>query len=154
MTSRTKRSKGKKQPLINDKGYIVEEEEIDFNSSDSSFDVNKYTIGTISQEVVLLVGPDEDELHLTTKNISWSKRNRIISQCLKWDSSGNTNFDGDAYVRLCLKEIIVEAPWGATTEAFLVRINADLGTALESLVPTAFDTATMANEVDDLKKGR
>ena len=153
MATRAKRRREKRQPEINDAGYVIDEEEIDYNTSDSSFDVNKYTVGGSTHEVTLLVGSDEDELTLTVRNMPWSKRNRIISKCLTWDGTGNTNFDGDAYVRQCLKEIIVEAPWGVTSEAFLVRIDSDLGTALESLVPNAFDTDTMDKGVDDLKKG-
>ena len=149
-TSRRKRRVKKEE--VNEQGYVIEED-IDFNTTTSSFDVNKYTIGTTDREITLLVGPDEDELVLTVKDMAWSKRNRIISSCVSWDNVGQTNFDGDAYVRQCLKEIIVNAPWGATTEAFLVRINADLGTALETLVPSAFETNTMEQEVDDLKKG-
>lgn len=137
---------------VNDKGQILEEEEI---VSNNNFDVNKYTIGNSLQEVTLLVGPDEDELTITTKDISWSKRNQIMSKCLAWDNAGNTSFDGDAYVRLCLKEIIHEAPWGNTTEAFLIRINDDLGQALEALVPRAFgEEANLNSEIDSVKKGR
>ncbi len=45
-------------------------------------------------------------------------------------------FDGDAYVKSYLKEFIIEAPWGKTTEAFLTTIDSRLGKALESLVPS------------------
>ena len=76
-----------------------------------------------------------------------------MSKCLAWDNAGNTNFDGDSYIRQCLKEMIVEAPWGKTTEAFLIRINSELGTALESLVPNAFESID-PKVVDDLKKER
>ena len=69
-----------------------------------------------------------------------SKRNQLISKCLEWGQGGTTSFNGDTYVRECLKEMIVEAPWGRTTEAFLVSIDERLGGALESLVPKAFGT--------------
>ena len=45
--------------------------------------------------------------------------------------------------------MIVEAPWGKTTEAFLVSIDQRLGDALESLVPSAFDS--QFQNVDTLK---
>ena len=78
-----------------------------------------------------------------------------MSKCLSWDNSGNTGFDGDAYVRLCLKEIIQEAPWGNTTEAFLIRINDDLGQALETLVPRAFaGEEDLSDEINSVKKGQ
>ena len=132
---------------------ILEEEEI--TSNINNFDVNKYTIGNSLEEITLLVGPDEDELQITVKDISWSKRNQIMSKCLAWDNAGNTSFDGDAYVRLCLKEIIHEAPWGNTTEAFLIRINDDLGQALEQLVPRAFaDDSNLSDEINSVKKGQ
>ena len=154
MATRTKKRIVRKENTnINDKGQVLEEEEEIV--SNSKFDSNKYTIGNTLKEVTLLVGPDEDELTITTKDISWSKRNQIMSKCLSWDNAGNTAFDGDAYVRLCLKEIITEAPWGNTTEAFLIRINDDLGQALESLVPRAFaDDSNLSDEINSVKKGR
>ena len=155
MATRTtkKRIVRKEDTNVNDKGQILEEEEITSNSN--NFDVNKYTIGNSLEEITLLVGPDEDELQITVKDISWSKRNQIMSKCLAWDNAGNTSFDGYAYVRLCLKEIIHEAPWGNTTEAFLIRINDDLGQALEQLVPRAFaDDSNLSDEINSVKKGQ
>ena len=38
------------------------------------------------------------------------------------------------YIKECLKQMIVEAPWGATTESFLLSIDERLGKVLESLV--------------------
>ena len=154
MATRTKKRIVRKENTnINDKGQVLEEEEEIV--SNSKFDINKYTIGNTLKEVTLLVGPDEDELTITTKDISCSKRNHIMSKFLSWDNAGNTAFDGDAYVRLCLKEIITEAPWGNTTEAFLIRINDDLGQALESLVPRAFaDDSNLSDEINSVKKGR
>ena len=37
--------------------------------------------------------------------------------------------------------MIVVAPWGRTTETFLISIDHRLGTVLEELVPKAFDAA-------------
>ena len=155
MATRTtkKRIVRKEDTNVNDKGQILEEEEITSNSN--NFDVNKYTIGNSLEEITLLVGPDEDELQITVKDISWSKRNQIMSKCIAWDNAGNTCFDGDAYVRLCLKEIIHEAQCGNTTEAFLIRINDDLGQALEQLVPRAFaDDSNLSDEINSVKKGQ
>ena len=47
----------------------------------------------------------------------------------------------------------MEAPWGATTEAFLVTIDERLGKALESLVPTAFGADEGGPTPDEIKKG-
>ena len=44
--------------------------------------------------------------------------------------------------------MIVDAPWGRTTEAFLVSIDERLGGALEKLVPNAFsDTEVDPNTI-------
>ena len=85
--------------------------------------------------------------------MSWSKRNQIVSSSLKFGVDGATGFDGDIYVRNCLKEILVNAPWGRTTEAFLLTIDERLGTALERLVPKAFggDDSTEV-DIDSVKK--
>ena len=48
--------------------------------------------------------------------------------------------------------MIIDAPWGKTTEAFLVTIDERLGTALESLVPKAFSTPEVLN-AETIKKG-
>ena len=50
-----------------------------------------------------------------------------------------------------MKEMIVEAPWGNTTESFLLQIDNRLGAALEALVPQAFDD--VADAADAVKKG-
>ena len=104
----------------------------------TEFDISKYQIQPTVQKVKVQIEATGDEFEVSIKPMSWSKRNQLISQCLNWQQSGETSFDGGAYVRECLKEIIVEASWGKTTEAFLATIDERLGTALESLVPSAF----------------
>ena len=89
---------------------------------------------------------------VTVKPLSWSKKNQFLSKCLRWDSDGNTVFDGDAYVRLALQEIIIAAPWGKTSELFLISIDERLGSTLEKLVPQAFGS-DMGGEVENLKDG-
>mgnify|MGYP003674413586 FL=1 len=39
-----------------------------------------------------------------------------------------------------LKYIITEAPWGATSDMFLGKVDLKLGGALEKLVPSATDS--------------
>tara|TARA_R110000824_G_scaffold330090_2_gene516870 strand:+ start:2503 stop:2874 length:372 start_codon:yes stop_codon:yes gene_type:complete len=102
------------------------------------FDLSKYQINHEAESVTLSIESTGDEFDVTIKELSWAKRNKLISNCLTFDGAGKTAFDGDKYIRECLKELIVDAPWGKTTEAFLITINAELGTALESLVPKAF----------------
>lgn len=113
------------------------------------FDLSKYQLSTSSKAVTVEIPETGDEFEVSIKPMSWSKRNQLISKCLNWEQGGNTSFNGDLYVRECLKEMITEAPWGRTTEAFLLSIDTRLGTALESLVPKAFDEEI---EVDTVKK--
>ena len=49
--------------------------------------------------------------------------------------------------------MIIEAPWGKTTEAFLISIDERLGKALEELVPQAFGTDDLT-ESETIKKGQ
>ena len=115
------------------------------------FDISKYQIHAATKEVTVTVPDTGDEFDVVVKQLSWSKRNQLISKCLKFGQSGQTSFDGDLYVRECLKEMIIEAPWGRTTEAFLVSIDERLGTALEAIVPTAFGGENSPNP-DIIKK--
>ena len=102
------------------------------------FDFHKYTLSNQSEKRTLTVAETGETFEVTIKPMSWAKRNQIISSSLKFGGDGTTGFDGDTYVRNCLKEILVEAPWGRTTEAFLLTIDERLGSALELLVPKAF----------------
>ena len=115
------------------------------------FNVDKYRISSSPEKRTLTI--DGTSFDVTIKPLSWSMRNQILSRSLKWDNSGNTNFDGDAYVRECLKEMLIDAPWGRTTETFLVSIDSRLGGLLETLVPNAFDEDD-ALDVEQVKKGR
>ena len=119
-------------------------------SSKKGFDFNKYKV-SLSTEVRTLT-LDGTEFDVTVKPLSWSKKNQYLSKCLRWDSDGNTVFDGDAYVRLALQEMVVTAPWGKTSELFLISIDERLGNVLEQLVPQAFG-ADLGGEVDNLKDG-
>ena len=109
-------------------------------ASVEKFDVSKYQLQGGTRKLTVTIEDTDEEFELTVKQLSWSKRNQLISKCLEWGQGGTTSFNGDTYVRECLKEMIVEAPWGRTTEAFLVSIDERLGGALESLVPKAFGT--------------
>ena len=119
-------------------------------SAGQAFDLNRYQIQTAPSEVEVEIEETGDKFMVTLKPMSWSKRNQLISKCLNWTNDGETNFSGDVYVRECLKEMIVQAPWGRTTEAFLTTIDARLGGALESLVPKAFGDD--GNSPDTIKK--
>ena len=116
-----------------------------------SVDLSKYQVSSEAEPVTLTIESTGDEIEVTIKELSWARRNRIISNCVTFDSSGKTAFDGVKYMNDCLKEIIVDAPWGKTTEAYLFSINAELGTALETLVPKAFGEE-QGVEADAIKK--
>ena len=83
----------------------------------------------------------DDVIKLKVRGIPWSRRNQIISQSLAWDSDGKSHWDGDYYARECLKQVIVEAPWCITDDKFLLQVGDDLGAALETLVPKAFNAS-------------
>ena len=121
-------------------------------SEEKTFDVSKYQIDNSIEERTLTVAETKEEFNVKIRPLSWARRNQIMSKCITWQTSGETSFDGDAFVRSCLRDMIVEAPWGRTTESFLLSIDARLGAALEALVPKAFDENAQ-QEVDKIKKG-
>ena len=118
--------------------------------SSGVFDFDKYRINNSPVTKTVIV--EDEEFEVTVKPLTWSKKNQLLSKCLKWDTNGNTVFDGDAYVRECLKEMLVNAPWGKTTELFLISIDERLGNALEQLVPAAFG-AGVTEDTENLKDG-
>ena len=114
-----------------------------------AFDVSKYQINKEPETITVSIEETGESFELKTQQLSWSKRNQLISQFMSWTANGDTSFDADAYVRACLREMIVDAPWGKPTETFLISIDARLGTALEQLVPSAF---SMEVNPDAVKK--
>ena len=117
-----------------------------------SFDVGKYTVGnTLKKETVKIEGTG-DSFEVSIRPLTWAKRNQLISKHISWETSGNTAFNGDGYVRDCLKDIIVDAPWGKTTESFLISIDERLGSALENLVPKAFGADNTVPDPATIKK--
>ena len=115
-------------------------------SKEKIFDFSKYQIDNAIEEKTLTVEETKEEFKVKIRPLSWSRRNQIMSKCITWTQNGQTGFDGDAFVRGCLREIIVEAPWGRTTETFLISIDARLGAALEKLVPNMNDSEGSSEE--------
>ena len=113
------------------------------------FDIGKYKIKEANQAYTVKV--NDDEFDVVVKPMSWQLKNELIANCMKFDTDGNSSFDSGNYIKEVLKAIIVEAPWGQTNDEFLDSINSDLGSALEKLVPSAFDASL--NEIDIIKKG-
>ena len=118
----------------------------------TGFDFKKYIIEKSPETRTLTIAETGETFEITVKELAWSKRNQLISKSLQFTSTGNTTFSADVYVRECLKEMIIEAPWGNTTESFLLQIDNRLGSALETLVPQAFDDVSGA--ADTIKKGQ
>lgn len=123
------------------------------------FDYKSYLVSHEPETKVINIAGTDDSFEISFKQLSWSKRNQLISKNLNWDNTGNTSFSADGYVRDCLKEMIVDAPWGRTTESILLSFDERIGAALENLVPKAFgegadDTIESGNEVDIVKKER
>ena len=117
-----------------------------------TFDISKYLISSELETRILIIPDTGDEVEVEIKPIPWSKRNKIISECHKWQDSGQVDFDGDKYVKSCLTSMVVKAPWGVTDDKFLSSIDSRLGGVLEELVPKAFGD-DQASNVEALKKG-
>lgn len=118
------------------------------------FDFKNYLVSHEPETKTIEIDGTEDSFEVSVKPLSWSKRNQLISKNLHWNNTGETSFSADGYVRDCLKEMLVEAPWGRTTEAILLSFDSKLGAALEKLVPKAFgdDDTEDGLDVDKLKK--
>ncbi len=119
------------------------------NGASNSFDVTKYKIKEENQTYTVKL--QKDEFDITIKPMTWQGKNELVARCMTFDDKGSSTFDSGIYIKEVLKEIIVEAPWGDTTDEFLTTINQELGSALEKLVPSAFDSNFA--EVDVVKKG-
>ena len=132
-----------------DNVFDEEEPELPPVRKSVDFDFNKYKVANKTEVKTLSI--EDAEFNVTVKPLSWSRRNQILSKAMAWDSDGGTKFDGDIYVRECLKEMLVDAPWGKTTELFLMSIDDRLGGLLETVVPQAFGTEEIG-DLDTLKE--
>ncbi len=120
-------------------------------SEAKTFDVSKYQVDAHSiEDRTLKIEETEEEFNIKIKPLTWARRNQIMSKAITWGTAGQTSFDGDVFVRACLRDMIVEAPWGRTTESFLLSIDARLGAALETLVPNVGDGSE--EDTDEIKK--
>ena len=114
------------------------------------YDPNKHLASRAGVPKKIYAGVDD--IDVVVRGIPWSLKNQYASQAIQWDDSGKRSFNIDEYVRSCLKFMLVEAPWGDTTDTFLSTVGEDLGTALQELVPTAFGGGNVAAEADGIKK--
>ena len=113
------------------------------------FDINQYMVTNAVEKRTIDI--DDTSFEVKIKPLSWSRKNQLVAQAMKFGANnGGMSFDADSYVKESLKAIIVDAPWGKTTDTFLISINEKLGRALETLVPRAFEDPDEAD--DELKK--
>jgi len=120
-------------------------------SKEVQFDVSKYMVDSVIETKVIKI--DDSSFEVKVKPLSWSRKNQLVAASMKFGGgSGSMTFDADEYVKESLKAILVEAPWGKTTDTFLISINEKLGRALETLVPKAFEDEPDVGS-EDLKKG-
>ena len=112
------------------------------------FDVSKYMVSNQVEEKEVKLS--NDKFTVKVKDLSWSRKNQLIAKAMAFGGqTEGMSFDADYYVKECLKAMIVEAPWGKTTDVFLIGINDELGKALETIVPRAFgDSDEAGDEVD------
>jgi hypothetical protein len=94
-----------------------------------------------------------EDVELKVVGIPWAKLNYVKSQCVSFDESNKkTTFDGQHYINECLKLMITEAPWGETSETFLLTVEKCLGDELEKLVPSAESSSTTDEDFSRTKK--
>jgi len=113
----------------------------------AKFDIAKYMVSNqIEEREVVLT---KVTFTVKVKELSWSKKNQLVAKAMAFGGqTEGMSFDADFYVKECLKAMIVEAPWGKTTDVFLIGINDELGKALENIVPRAFGDADDSEDED------
>ena len=119
------------------------------SSEEKTFNLEDYQITTALKEKTVTIPETGDSFQVKIRPLSWSRRNKLMTECVKWVNEEETSFDADAFMRASLREVIVEAPWGRTTEAFLLSIDGRLGSALEKLIPEAGSGV----DPEEIKKG-
>jgi len=90
-----------------------------------------------------------EEFVIKTRPVTWSMRNKAMSEAIKIDKKGASKIDLDAYSKYILCARIVEAPWGITSYTFLNEISPELGEQLNTLIPSFFGVEEI--EEDELK---
>ena len=82
-----------------------------------------------------------EEVVVTVRPLTWSKKNQILSQAMSYSSEGEAKFNLDHYYKECLSYMITKAPWGETNRIFLTSIDEALGAILQKLVPVPLEGA-------------
>ena len=136
-----------------------------------AFDLDTYVVSTEAKEIELpltycevckLTGLQPscedhesalaESVTLRVKDIPRMRKEAILSESMSWDASGNTHFRPSVFKNECLKLIIVEAPWGNTSDMFLASLgDNELSDALDTLIPSASSNTNSSS--DTIKKG-
>ncbi len=81
-----------------------------------------------------------------TREIGYSKKNKILGQCFSYKNDGTISFDFEKYNNFMLKEIITYISVGDSIvpkdqigEILFSRLSVAFGSILEKLVPKAFE---------------
>ena len=93
-----------------------------------------------------------EDIKIKVMGIPWARLNYIKSQSVSFDDQKRAHFDGSFYINECLKQMIVEAPWGKTDDMFLLQLDEPLGKELEGLVPSAYGEKSTAQDFSEIKK--
>jgi hypothetical protein len=119
-----------------------------FEEEIKAIDWKQFVVSKKTKKVELIVG--DGMIVIEIRDVPWSLRNQLMTNSMGWDENGKTFWDTNTYNKECLKYMITKAPWGATSEAFLLSIDGELGAALEALVPKRMEAK--ARSVDKIKK--
>ena len=90
-----------------------------------------------------------EDVPIKVAGIPWAKLNYIKSQCVSYNDKIETQFDGQQYINECLKIMVVEAPWGATDDVFLLQVAGPLGAELEKIIPSAYGANDEEEETEE-----
>jgi hypothetical protein len=95
-----------------------------------------------------------EDIEIKVIGVPWAKLNYIKSQSISFDENKKTYFDGQFYLNECLKQMIIEAPWGKTDDMFLIQVNKSLGDELEKLIPNPYSESNAdSQDYSEIKKG-
>ena len=83
------------------------------------------------KEVIQYAGKDWE---IMVKGLSWPQKKKAITASCTWSDAGSALFDWEVYYRMCLKSIIVEAPF-PIDDVFLTSLSGPFGELLERLCP-------------------
>ena len=75
-------------------------------TQNSKFDASKYQVSVEAKPITIKIPETGEEFEITVKQLSWTKRNHLLSKCFAWDGKTKENkFDGNFYIKECIKEI-------------------------------------------------